>query len=196
METISLGCLCKLPASARDIPPQVIQARLAGIRKKQGMLDYPNAAVNCLVAIKRQRQVTKRGEYFRWASPYLWLVKKAISARREWWENNWGTWFFGVQTFQNLMKIKLYWNNLLYVFVANRNCQLTDLCGYHTAARQQWQWWKTVALILKKALLSVWLGYMELYKLSGKFNMTMLWQVLRFSKICYFFFCRCCKRQS
>ena len=56
-ETVPLSALCELPSYLRDIPPQVKQAKLAGLRKKQGMMNYPHAAVNYLVALKTKREV-------------------------------------------------------------------------------------------------------------------------------------------
>ena len=58
METVPLSALCELPHRLKDIPPQVKQARLAGIRKKQGMLHYPDAAMNYLIQAKKKREVT------------------------------------------------------------------------------------------------------------------------------------------
>ena len=64
IETVPLSNLCELPPSLRDIPPQVKEAKLAGLRKKQGMTGYPYAATSYLIALKHKRQVLKKGAVF------------------------------------------------------------------------------------------------------------------------------------
>jgi len=56
-ETVWLKCLCELPPGFSDLPPQVMQSKLAGIQKRPGLQMYPDTVKNMLIAVKRKRKV-------------------------------------------------------------------------------------------------------------------------------------------
>ena len=56
-ETVPLKCLCELPPGFTDLPPQVMQSKLAGIQNRPGLQMYPNIVRNMLIAVKRKRKV-------------------------------------------------------------------------------------------------------------------------------------------
>ena len=59
VEMTPLKALYPLPASVKCIPPQAKYARLAGIRKKEGMKSYPDLASAFLFNAKKRRRVKK-----------------------------------------------------------------------------------------------------------------------------------------
>ena len=61
VEMAPLKTLYELPASIKNIPPQANHAKLAGIRKKQGMNIYSEGATQLLDDARRRRQVIKEG---------------------------------------------------------------------------------------------------------------------------------------
>lgn len=56
-ETVPLRCLCELPPGLGHLPPQVMQAKLAGIQKRPGLQMYPDIVKDMLVAVKKKRKV-------------------------------------------------------------------------------------------------------------------------------------------
>lgn len=59
VEMAPLKTLYELPASIKNIPPQANHAKLAGIRKKQGMNIYSEGATQLLDDARRRRQAMK-----------------------------------------------------------------------------------------------------------------------------------------
>ena len=54
---MKLSCLFELPASLRQLPTHVKQAKLAGIQKKSGNQFYPEMVISKLVGVKSKRKV-------------------------------------------------------------------------------------------------------------------------------------------
>lgn len=57
-ETVQLSSLYELPPNLKQLPPQVMQAKLAGIQKKSGLSFYPELVKSKLVAVKTRRKVS------------------------------------------------------------------------------------------------------------------------------------------
>ena len=57
IETVPLKSLCELPPGLSDLPPQVMQSKLAGIQKRPGLQRYPDVVRNMLIAVKKKREV-------------------------------------------------------------------------------------------------------------------------------------------
>ena len=64
VKTTPLKALYALPASVKCIPPQAKYAKLAGIRKKEGMKSYPALASHVLINAKKSKQVKKSSRFF------------------------------------------------------------------------------------------------------------------------------------
>ncbi|KAJ7385300.1 Tudor domain-containing protein 7 [Desmophyllum pertusum] len=57
-ELAPLSSLCELPPqSLRSLPPQVMHAKLAGIKRKEGMPCYSDVAIDNLITVKSRREV-------------------------------------------------------------------------------------------------------------------------------------------
>ena len=57
IETVHLNSLCELPPSLKHLPPHAMQAKMAGIQKKAGLVYYPEWVTSKLVAVKTRRKV-------------------------------------------------------------------------------------------------------------------------------------------
>ena len=62
IETVSLSALCELPPSLKDIPGHAIQAKLAGLKRKEGTRNFYDTIgiVNYLAKSKQNREVINK----------------------------------------------------------------------------------------------------------------------------------------